>query len=145
MPSATLNDLLDPSSAAFKKAKRLHLKTTKNRPEHVDADWTPFRAAEKKFKSRFPPPDLSQVFDIATGDESRAHEVARGGWHGRPDAVPFKRLKRQDDTSRSFYTFPDIPGLQYLHTFAILTLTTSFLAQVWYCYLPFWHQLSSVT
>jgi len=50
---------------AFKKARRQHIKTTKNRNCDVDATWTPFRAAEKKYKARFPPPDLSTVLDLA--------------------------------------------------------------------------------
>ena len=72
MPSAI--DLQDPTSAAYKKAKRKFLKTAKNRPEHTDEDWTPFRAAEKKYKARFPPPDLSAVFDIAASDLERVEE-----------------------------------------------------------------------
>lgn len=48
---------------AFKKARRQHIKTTKNRSSDVDATWTAFRAAEKKYKARFPPPDLSTVLD----------------------------------------------------------------------------------
>ncbi|KAI6039955.1 hypothetical protein EDC04DRAFT_2867794 [Pisolithus marmoratus] len=49
----------DLSSSAFKKARRQYIRTTKNRNQDVDANWTPFRAAEKKYKARFPPPDLT--------------------------------------------------------------------------------------
>ncbi|TCD65619.1 hypothetical protein EIP91_002424 [Steccherinum ochraceum] len=117
MLSANLNELQDPSSSAYKKAKRLHQKTTKNRPEHVDADWTPFRAAEKKFKARFPPPDLSEVFDIAARDPSRAHEIRQGGWSGRSDAIPHELHKPVDGSAHPIYTFPQIPGLVLLPSF----------------------------
>ena len=53
-------------SREFKKARRQHYKSTKNRPADVDASWSPFRAAEKKYKARFPPPDLSAVLDLAS-------------------------------------------------------------------------------
>ncbi|KAJ7285929.1 hypothetical protein C8J57DRAFT_1286275 [Mycena rebaudengoi] len=43
-------DLHDPSSVAYKKAKRQYLNSTQKRPAAVDLDWTPFRAAEKRFK-----------------------------------------------------------------------------------------------
>lgn len=33
---------------------------------HRDSEWTPFRAAEKRFKVRFPPPDLTDVLDLAS-------------------------------------------------------------------------------
>ena len=42
---------LDPSSPEYKKAQRRFIKATKNRNNDVEKDWTPFRAAEKKFNS----------------------------------------------------------------------------------------------
>lgn len=116
MPSVTLNDLQDPSSSAYKKAKKLHAKTTRNRPEHADADWTPFRAAEKKYKARFPPPELSQVLDVAAGDPSREDEVNNSGWRGRPDAVPYRLLSPTDVIGKEIYTFPNIPGSKQIRS-----------------------------
>jgi len=51
---------------------------------------TPFRAAEKKFKDRSLPSDLSTVLDLACADPQRAYEVARGRWAGRFDALTCK-------------------------------------------------------
>ncbi|KAI0075833.1 hypothetical protein K474DRAFT_1663839 [Panus rudis PR-1116 ss-1] len=120
MVAATAADLLDPKSPAYKKAKRNYLKTTRNRPEHIHEEWTPFRAAEKKYKARFPPPDLSEVLDLAAADESRAEEVKRGGWTGRPDAFEWRELPlTQEDPKgkKKAYVFPDIPGLVLLPSF----------------------------
>ena len=113
MPSAI--DLQDPTSAAYKKAKRKFLKTTKNRPEHTDEDWTPFRAAEKKYKARFPPPDLSAVFDIAASDPERVEELKRGGWKGRADAIEHRAINLDlgEGPSKKAYVFPAIPGAGY--------------------------------
>ncbi|KAI6103561.1 hypothetical protein F5141DRAFT_1189872 [Pisolithus sp. B1] len=58
-PSTDALASVDLSSSAFKKAKRQYIRTTKNRNQDADVNWTPFRAAEKKFKARFPPPDLT--------------------------------------------------------------------------------------
>lgn len=106
----------DPTSAAYKKARRNHWKSTRNRPEHVDADWTPFRAAEKKYKARFPPPDLSEVLDIAAGDASRTEETSRGGWKGRADSVNYREIPLRDGPGQACgqraYIFPGTPGAQ---------------------------------
>ncbi|KAH9926101.1 uncharacterized protein B0H18DRAFT_1006549 [Fomitopsis serialis] len=128
MPTATeaahrATDLHDPTSAAYKKARRLHLKATRNRNQDVEADWTPFRAAEKKYKARFPPPDLSDVLDLATLDAFRAEEVSRGGWYGRADAIQCTEIELNDcneagpSTGRKAYIFPDVPGLVLLPSF----------------------------
>src|ERR1700720_26403 len=91
---ATVNDdVRDPSSAAYKRARRLHFKTTKHRDTTaIEQNWSPFRASEKRYKARFPPPDLSGVLDLAMLDASRADECARGGWAGRPDAVQWREI-----------------------------------------------------
>ncbi|KAJ8468271.1 hypothetical protein ONZ51_g9750 [Trametes cubensis] len=118
--ATSVDDIHDPSSAAYKKARRKYFKSTRNRPPQVDADWTPFRAAEKKYKARFPPPDLSDVLDLAAGDPTRAEEVARGKWKGRADAAPLEEiLLRDTDTGtpeerRKAYIFPGKPGLVLL-------------------------------
>ncbi|KAF8447471.1 hypothetical protein L210DRAFT_3440773, partial [Boletus edulis BED1] len=57
---------LDSNSSEYKKARRQHWKSTRNRQVDVDTSWSPFRAAEKKYKARFPPPDLSAVLDLAS-------------------------------------------------------------------------------
>lgn len=118
MPATTVAtsaaDLHDPTSAAFKKARRQYLKTTRNRTEHVEAEWTPFRAAEKKFKARFPPPDLSSVLDLTLLDDFRAEEVSDGVWKGRPDAVQCEEIelrpRGRSSGIRKAYIFPNTPG-----------------------------------
>ncbi|KAK0197173.1 hypothetical protein F5146DRAFT_1099468 [Armillaria mellea] len=103
----------DTSSAAYRKAQRLHEKTTKNRNNAVDADWTPFRAAEKMYKARFPPPSLANVLDLATVDDARLEEIEAGVWVGRSEAVEFRELKG----TRRAYAIPSIPGLVILPSF----------------------------
>lgn len=99
-------ELLDPTSAAYKKARRQFYKATKNRPP-VEQDWTPFRAAEKHFKARFPPPDLSGVLDLAQLDSLRKEEVEEGVWKGSTVPFPYKRL---EGCSRPIYVVPAVPG-----------------------------------
>lgn len=112
--SAHSLDIHDPTSAAYKKARRRHLKTTRNRSDQTDAEWTAFRAAEKKYKARFPPPDLSSVLDLALLDDERAEEVSRGVWKGGIDASSYREigLKNGESSSgrRKAYVFPDRPG-----------------------------------
>ncbi|KAI0781307.1 hypothetical protein BD413DRAFT_608470 [Trametes elegans] len=112
-------DLHDPTSAAYKKARRRHLKSTRNRPQPAEAEHTPFRAAEKKYKARFPPPDLSDVLDLAAADRTRAEEVAHGNWKGRADAVPHTELPLHaaKGDARRAYIFPGTPGLLLLPSF----------------------------
>ena len=59
------------SHTGIQKAQKQHLKATKNRKLDFDPslEWTPFRAAEKRFKARFPLPDSSSdILDLAHGD-----------------------------------------------------------------------------
>jgi alkylated DNA repair protein alkB family protein 1 len=84
--------LLDPTSREFKHARRHHYKTTKNRDGDTDTDWTPFRAAEKKYKARFPPPDLSGALDLTLLDTRRHADIERTGWKGHPDVVRVKEI-----------------------------------------------------
>ncbi|KAL0946971.1 hypothetical protein HGRIS_013122 [Hohenbuehelia grisea] len=118
MPSAptptSSSDLLDPTSKAYKKARRLYLKSTRNRDADIDAEWTPFRAAEKRYKARFPPPDLRGVLDLALLDETRADEVKLGVWAGQPNAVDFKEIPLNTPGSSKAYAIPDVPGLVIL-------------------------------
>lgn len=107
---------LDPSSREYKRARRHHYKTTKNRIQCLDTDWTPFRAAEKKYKARFPPPDLSDVLDLALLDHARSSEVERSGWKGRADAILIKEIGLRDAQAtsaraRKGFTVTSIPGV----------------------------------
>ncbi|KAJ3509218.1 hypothetical protein NMY22_g16368 [Coprinellus aureogranulatus] len=105
--------LLDTSSPAYRKARRQFYKATKNRPP-VEQDWTPFRAAEKHFKARFPPPDLSGVLDLAQLDPSRQAEVGQGVWKGSTKPFTYKRL---EGCSRPIYVVPAVPGLVILPSY----------------------------
>lgn len=107
MSPATIST--DTSSSSYKKAKRQYLKTTKNRNKDIELDWTPFRAAEKKYKARFPVPDLSNVLDLATLDDSRGDEVAQGGWAGNSNAVDYREIKL-NKTDQKAYIIPRVPG-----------------------------------
>ncbi|KAL0579949.1 hypothetical protein V5O48_002033 [Marasmius crinis-equi] len=108
-------DLHDPTSPAYKKARKLFLKSTKNRNNDTDHDWTPFRAAEKRYKARFPPPDLANVLDLALLDEGRADEIDAGVWRGRSDAQGFIEIPLRGGGKG--YILPRIPGLVLLPSF----------------------------
>ncbi|KAH9923938.1 uncharacterized protein BXZ73DRAFT_91352 [Epithele typhae] len=102
---ALSGDIHDPTSAAYKKARRKHWKSTRNRPENrADTEWTPFRAAEKN------------VLDVAAADPSRLEETARGGWRGRADAVECTQISLRG--GRTGFMFPGTPGLVLLPAFA---------------------------
>ncbi|KAG2157390.1 hypothetical protein DEU56DRAFT_17757 [Suillus clintonianus] len=111
-------DIYDPSSAAYKKARRQFLKTTKNRSRDLDAEWTPFRAAEKRYKARFPPPDLSHVLDLtsATCDA----ETLASGRTFYCNGVEVKLLDPSESTSSCVgkaFAVPRVPGLVILPSF----------------------------
>ena len=93
--------LLDPTSREYKRTRKHHYKSTKNRAEGVDKDWTPFRAAEKKYKARFPPPDLSDVLDLAFLDKARSSEIERGGWKGHPETIQVEEIGLDLEDSRA--------------------------------------------
>lgn len=102
---------------AYKKAKKFYAKSLRNRPpEQVGAGWTPFRAAEKKFKARFPPPDLSNVLDLALLDASRSDDILNGSWKGNPVALSYERIGVQldDEPPKFAYVFESHPGFVYL-------------------------------
>lgn len=111
------------SDAALKKARRQYLKSTRTRPKDIEDQWTPFRAAEKKYKARFPPPDLSGVLDLALLNDSRRDEVLKGGWKGSLDeaGVVWKEIDfgkeenachgaRRRRRRTKVYLLPEIPG-----------------------------------
>jgi alkylated DNA repair protein alkB family protein 1 len=107
------------------------LKTLKNKlSEYIrlaaGGDRAPFRAAEKRYKSRFPPPDLSNVLDLATLDSSRSEELRV--WNGSSDAVewiklPLKQNGNDDANGLRGQAFivPRIPGA--ICTFTSIALT----------------------
>ncbi|OAX39202.1 hypothetical protein K503DRAFT_769734 [Rhizopogon vinicolor AM-OR11-026] len=114
-------DIHDPGSAAYKKARRQYLKTTKNRSKDIDAEWTPFRIAEKRYKARFPPPDLSHVLDLASTTWDA--EMLASGCSLYCNGVEIKPLGQSESTSpcvanvcRAF-AVPSIPGLVILPSF----------------------------
>ncbi|KAL4068091.1 hypothetical protein J3A83DRAFT_4359903 [Scleroderma citrinum] len=83
--------------ATLKKARRQHIRTTKNRKNDVDATWTPFRAAEKKYKARYPPLDLTGVLDL-----TREETTTRVGTSSEGTGI---------------YTLATVPGLVLLPSF----------------------------
>lgn len=108
--SSALVMMLDPTSREFKRARRHHYKSTKNRDGDTDIDWTPFRAAEKKYKARFPPPDLSGALDLALLDTRRHADIERTGWKGRPDVAQVKEVDLDVTGTRRAFAVLDVPG-----------------------------------
>lgn len=145
-------------TVAEKKARRQHLKTTKNRPTDVEEGWTSFRAAEKKYKAKWPVPDLSGVLDFGEDDETH-HNVgaehagiddikvasSENKWRGRKDAVEWREIKFTDDAEgtggngkgKQAYAFPSVPGtntylLYIVHTHPVeLLLSHLFHVDAW--------------
>jgi hypothetical protein len=92
----------------YKRALKKYLKSSRNRSSSSDPDWSPFRAAEKQYKVRFPPPNLSQVLDLALLDPARADEFVRGGWTGSIDTIEWRALRMED--GHMAYSIDSIPG-----------------------------------
>lgn len=108
--SATANFTSDP---AYKRARRQFLKSTRNRPKDIEDQWTPFRAAEKKYKAKFPPPDLSGVLDLALLDEKREDEIRKGRWKGGLEGtnVGYREVSfAEAGSGRKAYILSRIPG-----------------------------------
>ena len=99
--------MADFASAAYKKARRHFNNATKHRQFGYDALWSPFRTVEKRYKARFPPPDLTVALDFATLDPHRTHEITQGLWRGSPDALHFHPIKAKNTVG---YVIPCIPG-----------------------------------
>lgn len=93
--SSSSTQPLTPGTSVYKKARKAFLKSAQNRSTGDAQEWSPFRTAEKRYKAKFPPPDLSDVLDLAQIDEWRQKEVENGAWRGRSDAfkVTSVRLK----------------------------------------------------
>ncbi|KAN0076875.1 hypothetical protein V8E55_010730 [Tylopilus felleus] len=92
-----------PATKELKKARRLHWKSTKNRSVDIDQSWTPFRVAEKKYKARFPPPDLSDVLDLVSLLNANPPTLYR----------PIRIAANGPDV----FILPDLPGLVLLPAF----------------------------
>ncbi|KAF8507322.1 hypothetical protein BU17DRAFT_78130 [Hysterangium stoloniferum] len=94
----------------YKKALRKHLKQKRPLPDH---EWTPFRAAEKQYKAKFPPPDLSGVLDLWPRDRDNETHLLKNEPIGNPMAVDTKSigLNGVKQTWTKAYTIPQIPGL----------------------------------
>ncbi len=114
----TSTSVHDPQAEAHKKARRNFYRSTKQRPPESSYHWTAFRAAEKKYKAKFPPPDLSNVLDLTLlqSIDGDADDVALGVWKGSPTAhaVTPVHLKAHGygaaGKERKAYIFPQIPG-----------------------------------
>lgn len=106
--------ILQRGSPAYKKAYRNHQRSVRNQPAKDEVSpLTPFRSAEKKFKARFPPPDLSNVLDLALLDPNRGDEINDGVWKGRADAIESQEIRLTINSfasSRKAYCVPRIPG-----------------------------------
>ncbi|KAG6889300.1 hypothetical protein C0995_001956 [Termitomyces sp. Mi166 len=126
-----MSSLHDFNSSAYKKARRLYYKATKNRNPDLELDWSPFRAAEKKYKARFPPPDLSNVLDLATLDPTRNDEIGQGIWRGS-NTIQHRELSATGRSTK-FYTIPQIPGAVVstpVDNLACLVILPSFVSKV---------------
>ncbi|CEL59447.1 Alpha-ketoglutarate-dependent dioxygenase abh1 OS=Schizosaccharomyces pombe (strain 972 / ATCC 24843) GN=abh1 PE=2 SV=3 [Rhizoctonia solani AG-1 IB] len=108
---------MDTSSRSYKKALRHHLKSQQNKAHENNPPLSPFRAAEKKFKSRFPPPDLTGVLDLGA---DRA-----GGWRGNPNVPGLSLREVRLKGGGKAYTFESIPGLVLLPCFVAPTTQRS--------------------
>ena len=94
---------------AYKKALRKHLNA--KRPA-LDHEWTPFRAAEKRYKARFPPPDLGDVLDLSHVQSSDKNAMLHNEPKGNAHAIPVRPIRLQCDGSKRgrAYIVPRIPG-----------------------------------
>ena len=91
--------LLLPDTPEYRKAQRQHLKATKNRLATVEQEWSSFRASEKKFKARFPPPDLSNVLDLSP-------ENGLGHWVGSSTALEYLNVALNDSKAVALSRVP---------------------------------------
>lgn len=113
--TATASLALSELTPAQKKARRQHLKTTKNRPTDIGEGWTPFRTAEKQFKAKWPPPDMSSVLDV----RPEATECISGGGGGASrgecrDIVDWRHVdvSVNEMGKGKAYVFLRVPGMR---------------------------------
>ncbi|KAF7304783.1 hypothetical protein MKEN_01192400 [Mycena kentingensis (nom. inval.)] len=92
-----------------KKARKHYEQNMRNKLDH---DWTPFRAAEKRFKARYPPLDLTDVLDLAL-----LHQHPPGPT-GSANPAAYRKLQ----SKVSAYAIPGHQGLVVLPGFISPTL-----------------------
>lgn len=110
--SSEINAFL-PGGLTYNKAHKHYLKSIRHRQAGSSAQWTPFRASEKKYMAKFPPPDLSDVLDLALLDEERRDEVDKGIWKGAADALEVRELPLKGNAEakrRRAFCVPQVPG-----------------------------------
>ncbi|KDQ14571.1 hypothetical protein BOTBODRAFT_32704 [Botryobasidium botryosum FD-172 SS1] len=113
------------SSADYKKRLKHHLKS--NPTPNTDAAHHPaFRKSEKYYKSKFPPPDLGAVLDLALLEQH--HDLRDSIWVGKSDAAETRAIRTnrldlgslpsEDANKRAAaYAVPRVPGLVLLPSF----------------------------
>ena len=108
--------MIDQKSSQYKKARRQYLKSVRNRPSSDSLGWTAFRAAEKRYKARFPPPDLSNVLDLALLDDELAASIPASSFRGVKDALQIQEVPLRIDPSqnkrRKAYRVEKVPGVK---------------------------------
>lgn len=105
-------------TAEYRKAFKHHLKT--KQPSEVQL--TPFRAEEKKYKSNFPPPDLSDVWDPWLFNENLREQATLGGTWNTGGTCPNVQVMKVDlysgnhgsSGSRVAYTLSSHPGKHHI-------------------------------
>lgn len=121
---------LSPLTPAQKKARRQHAKTTKNRPADIKEGWTPFRAAEKRFKAKWPAPDMSGVLDLHD-DGIAGESTGRSSWRGSRDVVEWTQANVSVDEKGEgkAFIFPRVPGMQDCFVLSMYILITCILCK----------------
>jgi len=97
---------------ARKKSRQKEFRKAANGHAPDDHDWTPFRIAEKKYKVKFPPPDLAAVLDLALLDSGRDEELRKSAWVGSATAQEYVEVGVC--RGRKAYCLPRVPGLVIL-------------------------------
>lgn len=106
--------VLSPDNKGDKKTRRRFWRKNPEHPSDDASSWTPFRTSEKKYKAKFPPPDLSDVLDLALLDDARQDEILTTVWKGRHDAVEVQEISMADDPHgrrRRAFHVSCIPGV----------------------------------
>jgi hypothetical protein len=121
-------------SPQLKKIRRQQRKSAANN-DFNNPDWSPFRVAEKRFKARFPIPDLSNVLDLAILDPARALEIQQGFWSGRSDAIAHHAMHLQGRRTKG-YIIPRIPGAAFSAHIILISICLSIRACYSACIRP---------
>lgn len=114
--------LLDPQ---YKRVRRQYLKSA---AKNLNLDCSPFRVAEKKYKARFPIPNLSNVLDLATLDPARTLEIQQAFWSGRSDAIAH-HVMDLPGTHTKGYIIPRIPGAAFSAPIILISICLSIRAR----------------